>query len=259
MSHAEATQTAPPPSTPRPARAPIDGPASPRSIAETGLDEGFLMDLMVKTIYRQSQERVSAIAPAIALPPAIVEKLILAARELKLMEPLGQLGASMAAEMRYGLTEKGKRWALEALSQSEWVGPCPVTIEAFRAQCARQTIRREVLTRPMLARVFRELTLSPALMEELGPAVNSGASILLYGPPGNGKSSIANAVCAAYDDAVYLPHALTLDKQVIALFDPMVHRRLDGEAALDEGLRRGSDAYDTRFVLCKRPTVETGG
>ncbi|MEM9735969.1 MAG: ATPase, partial [Pseudomonadota bacterium] len=196
MSLAEATQTAAPPSTDRPARAPIDGPASPRSIAETGLDEGFLMDLMVKTVYRQSQERVSAIAPAIALPPAIVEKLILAARELKLMEPLGQLGASMAAEMRYGLTEKGKRWALEALSQSEWVGPCPVTIEAFRAQCARQTIRREVLTRPMLARVFRELTLSPALMEELGPAVNSGASILLYGPPGNGKSSIANAVCA---------------------------------------------------------------
>lgn len=234
-------------------------PDMPIHLSDTGLDEGFLISLMVKTIYRQSHERVSSIAQAICLPPALVEKLIAAARETKLVEPLGQLGASMSAEMRYALTSKGKLWAAEALAQSEWFGPCPVTLEAFQTQAARQSIQNEVMTRPMLERVFADLTLAPHLMEELGPAVNSGASVLLYGPPGNGKSSIATAICEAYGDHVYLPHAVVIDKQVIALFDPTVHQRVDAEALLDEGLRRGTGAYDTRYTLCKRPTVETGG
>ncbi|MEM7507075.1 MAG: ATPase [Pseudomonadota bacterium] len=241
------------------ARRAIAPPRSPVTIEDTGLEEGFLVNLMVKTIYRQNHDKVSDIAKAICLPPALVEKLILAGREAKLIEAVGQLGASMSAEMRYTLTAKGKTWALEALAQSEWIGPCPVTLEQFHTQAAKQSIRNEVLTRPMLERVFAELTLAPHLMEELGPAVNSGASILLYGPPGNGKSSIATAVCDAFDDRVFLPHAIVIDKQVIALYDPTVHRRLDGEEMMDEGLRRGTNAYDTRFTVCKRPTVETGG
>ncbi|MEM0923172.1 MAG: ATPase [Pseudomonadota bacterium] len=213
----------------------------------------------MKTIYRQGQEKVSEMAPALCLPPVVIEKLVQVARDQLLVETLGQLGASMSAEMRYGLTEKGKSWALDALAQSEWIGPCPITLEQFRAQATRQAIRKEVLTRPMLERVFSGLTLAPHLMEQLGPAVNSGASMLLYGPPGNGKSSIATAVCEAFYDRIYIPHAILIDKAVIAVFDPTVHRRLDAEEIQDEGLRRGSKSYDTRFTICLRPTVETGG
>ncbi|MEM1275613.1 MAG: ATPase [Pseudomonadota bacterium] len=241
------------------ARIAVIPPANPKSIEDTGMDEGFLVDLMVKTIYRQNLELVRTIAEAMCLSQALVEQLILVAREARLIESLGQLGASFSAEMRYALTEKGKHWAAEALTQSEWVGPCPVTLEQFHAQVQQQSIRERVLSEPMLQEVFEDLTLSPDLMDLLGPAVNSGASMLLYGPPGNGKSSIAAAVCTAYKDHVFLPHALLVDNQLIALYDPTVHSRHELQHAAHTGIRRGEAGYDRRFVICERPRVETGG
>jgi predicted ATPase with chaperone activity len=237
----------------------VPSPRAPNLIEETGLDEGFLLDLMIKIMYRQNHEMVSVLSDAICLPRALVEKLIQTARDAKLIESLGQLGASFSAEMRYALTEKGKVWAAEALAQSEWTGPCPVTLEDFQSQTARQSIRDRVLTEARLIEVFDGLTLAPELMEQLGPAVNSGASMLLYGPPGNGKSSISAAVCAAFQDHVYLPHAVLVDKQIIALYDSAVHARADAEQTGDDGIRRGESAFDKRFVRCERPQVETGG
>ncbi|MEM9097297.1 MAG: ATPase [Pseudomonadota bacterium] len=237
----------------------IQPPPPLKTLEDTGLDEGYLVDLAMKTMYRQSHELVSTLCAALCLPNTLVERLIAVAKDMRLVEPLGQLGASFSAEMRYALTEKGKRWASEALNQSEWVGPCPITLEQFHAQSARQSIRKKVLTRELLEHVFSGLTLHPSLMSKLGPAVNSGASILLYGPPGNGKSSIAMAACDAFNDPIYLPHAIIVDKQVVALFDPTVHAALSTEDEMDEGLRRNGQAYDPRFVLCERPRVETGG
>ena len=237
---------------------PAHAPPPPRSIAETGLEPGFLVDLMVKTIYRMGLELPSEIGREIKLPVGIVIKLIEAAQSTKLMQTLGQLGASMTAEMRYALTGKGREWALESLAQSEWIGPAPVTLRSCSDQIINQSIRRETLTRPMLAEVFSELTLPPELMEKLGPAANSGASMLLYGPPGNGKSSIAEAICTAFRGRVYFPHAIVVDKQIITVFDPTVHHCLGDDDEAGTGLRRES-GHDMRYVACRRPAVITGG
>ncbi len=234
-------------------------PQAPTSLEDTGLGEGFLLDLVLKIMYRQNHELVSALADAICLPRTLVETLVATAGEAKLIQSLGQLGASFSAEMRYALTEKGKLWAAEALSRSEWTGPCPITLDTFKGQVKRQSIRDRVLTERRLVEVFNGLTLSPDLMDQLGPAVNSGASILLYGPPGNGKSSISSAICAAFEDHVYLPHAVLVDQQIIALYDSAVHEQAEPSASTGPGIRRGESTFDSRFVRCKRPQVETGG
>ncbi|MEM1298781.1 MAG: AAA family ATPase, partial [Pseudomonadota bacterium] len=170
-----------------------------------------------------------------------------------------QPGGNMVAEMRYQLSEKGKSWALEALAQSSWIGAAPVPIEQFCAQVERQSVRAERLTEGVLLDVFNELVLAPELLTKVGPAVNSGASILLYGPPGNGKTSIATAVCRAFGSHVYLPHALSIGNDVVVFFDPAVHEPVE-QGPLNEatGLRRPT-LQDARYVRCVRPAVMTGG
>ncbi len=235
-------------------------PPALTSIQDTGLEPGFLVDLLLKTVYRMGLEQPGEIAKTMKLPVGVVNKLIENAQSKHLIETLGQLGASLTAEMRYALTTKGREWALEALAQNEWFGPAPVTLDQFAAQMERQSIRRETLTRPKLERVFSELTLSEDLMVKLGPAANSAASVLLYGPPGNGKSTIAEAICKGFGGAVYFPHALVVDKQIITVYDPTVHSpsMSGGERTGDHALRRET-SYDQRYVCCRRPSVITGG
>lgn len=239
---------------------PSAAPMAPTTLAETGLDTNFLIDLMLKTIYRMGMEKPGEIAEAMRLPMGVIQKLIENAVDKRLMETLGQLGASMTAEMRYALTGKGREWALEALANNEWYGPCPVTLAQYAYQLQQQSIRNETLTRPRLEKVFSEMTLTEELMERLGPAANSAASVLLYGPPGNGKSTIAEAICRGFGGNVYVPHAMVIDNQIITVFDPTVHTRADTgrDFARNDGLRRDT-GIDKRYICCKRPAVITGG
>ena len=235
-------------------------PPAPTKVAETGLDAGFLIDLMVKTIYRTGSERPSQVANHMCLPVGVVTELIEMAQDKKLIETLGQLGASLTAEMRYGLTGKGRSWTHEALAQSEYFGPAPVTLKTFSEQLRRQSINNEILTRKVLSRAFADLTLPKGLIEKLGPAANCGAAVLLYGPPGNGKSSIAEAICDAFGGEVYFPHCLVVDKQIINVYDPTVHHPITGDSDKDgNSILRREAGVDRRFVACKRPSVITGG
>jgi len=233
-------------------------PKPPRTMRDTGLEEGFLLDLLVKVIYRMGLERASEFGQVTKLSVVIIDEMLRLGQELKLIETLGQRGASMTAEMRYALSHLGRARALEAMAKSEYAGPAPVTLANFVAQANAQSIRGEVLSREMLEKVFAKLTLADELMAKIGPAVNSGQSIMLYGPAGNGKSSIAIAITMAYEDEVYLPYCFEVDNQVITLYDPTVHHRLDKDDYGSQSLRRGV-GFDKRYVLCQRPAVITGG
>jgi predicted ATPase with chaperone activity len=233
-------------------------PKSPRTMRDTGLEEGFLIDLLVKVMYRIGLERASEFSQVTKLSVVIIDEMLRLCQELKLIETLGQRGASMTAEMRYALSNLGRARALEAMAKSEYAGPAPVPLANFVAQANAQSISGEVLSRAMLEKVFAKLTLSDELMAKIGPAVNSGQSIMLYGPAGNGKSSIAIAVTQAYEDNVYLPYCFEVDNQVITLYDPTVHHRLDKDDYGSDGLRRGG-SFDKRYVLCQRPAVIAGG
>ena len=244
--------TPPPPSGVQP-------PPQPKSLAETGLSLVMMRDILLKTMFRTNVDLVSQISQAICLPVPLTQDLVDQARQQKLLEATGTLHATSGNEMGYQLTDAGKSRALDALSQSEYYGALPVPLDDYAVQMKRQSVRDIKMTRPDLMKGMGHLILPPDLIDNLGPAVSSGRSILMYGPPGNGKSSISNGIRAALGDKIYVPRAIEYAGQVITVYDPIVHSA--AEAAVDDpnSLRRTGNRFDNRYVFCERPTVITGG
>lgn len=239
----------------------IPAPPVPVYIEDTGLDEGFLLDHLMKTMFRMGLEKPSDLAHVMRLPVRIVDQLLQIAVDNKLVATLGSVRQSLTSELRYDVTVQGRQWALDAINQCEWIGQVPVPMKQFMRQAKAQAVTKETLTREMLDVVFKDLVIEERMMAKIGPAVNSGASILLYGPPGNGKSSIAERVCEAYEEAIYLPYALEIDNQIITLFDPSAHTRVEDDDDREQqfdGLRR-REGFDKRYVRVKRPAIIVGG
>lgn len=237
----------------------VQAPPQPKSLAETGLSLVMMRDILLKTMFRTNADLVSQISQSICLPVPLTQELVDLARSQKLLEATGTLHATSGNEMGYQLTDAGKSRALDALSQSEYYGALPVPLADYAVQMKRQSVRDIKMTRPDLLRGMGHLILPEDLIDNLGPAVSSGRSILMYGPPGNGKSSISNGIRAALGDKIYVPRAIEYAGQVITVYDPIVHSA--AEAAVDDpnSLRRTGNRFDNRYVFCERPTVITGG
>ena len=234
-------------------------PPARKRLDEMKLPQIFMRDIALKTLFRKNTNTVSALAKALCLPIGITQELIDLGRSQNLIEAMGTLRSSTTGnEMGYQLTDSGKARALDALSQSEYFGAMPVTLESYREQVKRQSIRNVQITRDQLLRAMGHLVLPERLISHLGPAVSSGRSILMYGPPGNGKSSISNGIRDAMGDKIYVPRAIEYSGQVISVYDPIVHSA--AETAEDDPTQlRRSNRFDSRYVLCDRPTVITGG
>jgi hypothetical protein len=234
-------------------------PPTPKTLTEVGVSMVMMRDILLKTMFRMNLDLVTQIARVICLPVMLTQELVDLARSQRLLEATGTLHATSGNEMGYQLTEAGKARALDALSQSEYYGAMPIPLEAFKAQVKRQSVRDIRLTRPQLLSGMGHLILPDDLIDNLGPAVTSGRSILMYGPPGNGKSSISNGLRTALGDKVYIPRALEYSGQVITVYDPIVHKAATDAVDDPNVLRRSSNRYDARYVHCERPTVITGG
>ncbi|WP_146344455.1 ATPase [Falsiphaeobacter marinintestinus] len=233
-------------------------PPNPRTLEDMKLPIVMMRDILLKTIFRKNVEMVSDLSQALCLTIPVTQELVDMAREQRLLEATGTLNANNSNEMGYQLTDAGKSRALDALSQSEYFGAMPVPLEVYREQVKRQSIRNIQVSRAQLTTAMGHLILPDSLLDHLGPAVSAGRSILMYGPPGNGKSSISNGVRDALGDMVYVPRAIEYSGQVITVYDPIVHSALPMEVDSPNSLRRGK-RFDARYVCCERPTVVTGG
>jgi hypothetical protein len=187
--------------------------------------------------------------------------LVQMAIDRKLLHALGTRADESVVDMRYSMTEEGRRWTVDALERLRYVGPAPVTLEQFTDQVSMQKLTNEVVSFDRIRASFRGLTFDDSIVEQCGPALNSGRAMLLYGPPGNGKSSVAHCLGNVFSDVIYVPYAISVDGQVIRVHDPSVHVSLGAEGVNDEAstsfLRH--EEYDARWVPCRRPFILTGG
>ncbi|HEY5239100.1 MAG TPA: hypothetical protein VIJ62_12020 [Rhizomicrobium sp.] len=234
-------------------------PAAPRSIAETGIAAADLLSLVLKTMYSSNAETPTLIADVVKLPARVVQLIIEQAQERKLLDVLGAASIRAMSELRYALTEKGKQRAIEALNQNQYIGAAPVSLEAFSERIQRQRITNERIDRASVDRAFSNLVISEKFVRDIGPAINSGRSILLYGPPGNGKTTVSEKIGAIFKDIIYIPHCFEVEGQIIKVYDPSIHKSVAGtvDFAMKGNVRR--EDLDSRWVPCRRPNIVTGG
>jgi predicted ATPase with chaperone activity len=149
------------------------------------------------------------------------------------------------------LTDQGRKRAAELLEICGYIGPAPVPLEDYRKMTVAQTVKNVNVTQETLKQAFSNLVVNERAMKRLGPAIISGRSIFLYGPPGNGKTSFAEAIGKTLTETVYIPHAILVGGEIIRVFDPVNH--IPAEPEVDEGV------IDQRWLFIKRPVVVTGG
>ena len=233
-------------------------PPAPKRLADMRLPLVMMRDILTKTMFRKNLSTVRELSKACCLPVPVIQDLVDVAREQKFLEAMGTLSAASSSEMSYQLTDAGKARTMDALAQSEYFGAMPVPLEVYQEQVKRQSIRNIQITKDDLLRAMGHLILPDDLLDQLGPAVRAGRSCLMYGPPGNGKSSISNGIRDAMGEKIYVPHAIAYAGQVITVYDPIVHSAAESQEDDPNQLRR-TIMYDTRYVKCERPTVITGG
>lgn len=236
-------------------------PTEPTDIKATSIDPIDLLSLLMRMIYMDHLESVRQFIDAIKLPYNIVHDLIQMAIDRKLLQTLGTRESENLLDMKYTFTEAGQRWALDALKQLRYIGPAPVTIEEFSEQVNLQKITNETITFNRIRGGLGDLTVEDSLVEHVGPALNSGRAILLYGPPGNGKTSVALSFASVFTDVIYIPYAVIVEGQIMRIFDPSIHTVLkpapsNGDEVLSF-IRH--EEFDARWVPCRRPFVVTGG
>jgi energy-coupling factor transporter ATP-binding protein EcfA2 len=179
----------------------------------------------------------------------------------QLLRTLGMRSSDNPIDLGYAFTEEGKHWTMDALERLRYAGPAPVTIEEFNFQVNLQKLTNELVTFERIRKALGELTFDDSIVEQSGPALNSGRAMLLYGPPGNGKTSFSHSLGGVFSDVIYVPYAITVEGQIIRFYDPSVHVEVSASELSNNAelsfIR--AEEYDARWVPCKRPFISAGG
>src|SRR4051812_2092736 len=245
-----------------------EAPSAPETLLQTGLTLGFLSDMVLRTLYTRGGMLGLDLARLLCLPFKVIEEALGFLKHEKCVEVLG---GDLIGRISYkfNLTELGRKRAQEAFKLCGYVGPAPVPLEDYVEQTYRQAVTSIDVSPDALRAAFSHLVVTDELFNAVGPAVVSGKSVFIYGPPGNGKTSIAQSIGNFMNTCggeIYIPHAFAAEGNIVTVFDGAIHERSeseaddrmeDNEATIRRLLNTGT--VDQRWVKIKRPVIVTGG
>jgi hypothetical protein len=227
----------------------------PQSLSDTGLSQAFISDLLAKHLLDGGVQPLVRLVERLALSGQILESVLHFMRQEAKVEILAP--DESAGGIRYGLTDRGRTAALDAMFRSGYVGPTPIPLADYARMVRAQTVHGRAVTRSAMHAAFDGVVLDVNLLDQLGPSLNSGRAIFVYGPAGTGKTFIAQRLRRLFRDRTYIPHAIAVKDSVVEVFDPIVHKVITEErGASSLILEQGADP---RYVCCERPVVVSGG
>ncbi|MCB9778723.1 MAG: AAA family ATPase [Alphaproteobacteria bacterium] len=228
-------------------------PNEPSDLDAAGLPDGLVEALVVKHLYNSPGASGRALAYDVGLRNTIVVRIL---EDLKMRRLAIHRAAAAMGDFYYELTEEGRDLARGLNKDSRYAGPAPVPLVQYVESVKKQAISTEKPKLPQLRGAFSDMKVPDSLLNRIGPAVTHGKGMFMYGPPGNGKTSLAERITRAYGQTVYIPHAIYAGGHIIQVFDPAVHVPVDES---DIQATSANDKIDRRWVRCRRPTVLVGG
>ncbi len=231
-------------------------PPAPRTVEETGLHLLLISELALKVMHQHGLSHLQELSAHLKLSAALIESLFTHLRKEALID-IRRRG-SLDGDVVYQLTQAGRTRAAEALARNLYSGPAPVTLAAYVARVQAQSVGTMGVTQQALEQALASVVIRPEVRDQLGAAMNSHRAILLYGPPGAGKTFLCEQMARLLTGQVAVPHAIEVDGEIIRVFDPLVHHcapATQNPCATIDSRHRSDD----RWVLCERPMVMTGG
>ncbi len=225
-------------------------PEAPKSVQETGLDESFISDLILKHVVFMGDFNLNDLFKKIKLSIPILDGAVEVLRREKFVEVKRASGYAKVT-YSFAMTDKGRQRAMELLEINSYAGPAPVTLEAYNRLTEIQTIKNIVVSEESVRNAFAHIVISERQLKRIGPAISSGKAIFLYGPPGNGKTTIAEIMGRVLPETIYLPYSVIISGQIITVFDSVNHVPAKPE--------KEEEAVDQRYILVRRPVVMAGG
>ncbi|MDG2385742.1 MAG: AAA family ATPase [Pirellulaceae bacterium] len=228
-------------------------PAEPTTFEEAGLTETQIEELIMKFLLARGDAEGRQVAEQIKIPFALVDQLL---RRLKHEQMVVYRDQAQINDYRYQLTDMGRERARRYSNDCSYYGAAPVSLRSYVESVKAQSLTSQHPTANDLKRAFADLLINQQMFAKLGPAINSGRGMFLFGFPGNGKTSIAERITKCFGDHVWIPRAIGLEGEIIRVFDPNHHEEIHIES--NGGLLAESKA-DKRWVCIRRPTIIVGG
>ena len=235
-------------------------PAAPMTLDEAGLASSTVEQLILKDLYFRGDLSGRDIAAGVGFQFSVVEPLLENFKRQHLIDVKRSLGLGSISAY-FTLSEAGRKVTQEALTVNQYTGRAPVPLEQYERAVRAQRLTRGWVTPENLQVAFKHMVLSPGILNQIGPAVNSGKSFLIYGQPGNGKTYLAEGLFKIESTPVYVPYAIECQGRIIQVFDPVYHRPVEDEHEHESVLTAfsGTPSSDSRWIKCHRPFIVTGG